>query len=221
MHILIVDDARIFREALALQFGVREYATTIVETAEDAISVLSAAKIDLVITEINLPDTSGFDLISQIRARKIDVPLMVVSADHTVESKIKALDSGADDYVTKPYDDRILFAKIGAVSRRYKKLSSPIVTVGHVSINVNRKLAFIRDELVDLTPSEYKILELLMVRRGEVVSRKDIYEHVYESSKCDSSTIDRVYISKLRKKLREYGVDDFIDTHMGCGYIIP
>ena len=219
MRVLLVEDEP--RAAQMLSKGLREqaYAVDVARSGEDALYQAAITDYDAVVLDVMLPGADGFEVCRQLRRGGSNVPVLMLTARDAVESRISGLDSGADDYVIKPYDFGELLARLRALIRRGRLPITPaVLTVGRLRIDLRARQAHRGNELVRLTSREFALLEFLVLHAGEVVGRGEIAEHVspFESM---SNVID-VMIQRLRRKIDDPGGVSLITTRRGEGYML-
>src|SRR3954452_18068053 len=164
---------------------------------------------------------SGLEVLRQIRLQKVRTPVIVVTATVDVETKVKALSAGADDFITKPFHKAELVARINAVVRRSRGHSESIIRTGDISVNLDTRSASVGDIPIHLTPSEYKVLELLSLRKNSVLTKEMCLNHLYNGLKEPEVKIIDVFICKLRKMLAAAaGSGNQIETVWGGGYML-
>jgi DNA-binding response OmpR family regulator len=168
-----------------------------------------------------LPKMDGFTVLENLRKQGVDVPVLMLTARTEVESRVKGLNRGADDYIPKPFDFIELLARLTAVIRRNKGQSASAVQIADLSLDLNAKTASRAGREIVLSAKEYAVLEYLVLNKGRVISRTEFSEHVYDGDfDLDSNIID-VYINKLRKKIDKGHTHALIQTKRGVGYYIP
>ena len=219
MRILLVED-----EPSAARFiakGLRE-ASHAVDVASDGIAASDRCEqndYDAVILDVMLPRKDGLTLCRELRAAGSNVPILMLTARDAVESRVEGLDAGADDYLTKPFDFRELLARVRALARRERRpLSRERLEIRHITIDVAGQRVWSHGREVSLTGREYALLEYLARRVGEVVSRADIAEHVWDEHYDAFSNIVDVYVQRLRRKIDEDEQVSLIRTRRGQGY---
>ena len=201
MRILIVEDDKIIGDGLLTAFTIEGYATDWAEDKESAKLALETNGYDIILMDIGLPDGSGLDLLSEIRARKNDIPILMLTAYDKVSYKIQGLDAGADDYLIKPFKLEELKARIRALHRRHEGSAQPLLSVGDIKLNPATKRVTKDGQEIKLGPKEFVILQVLMEKPDEVLSKQVIEDSVYGwGMEIESNTIE-VHVSKLRKKL--------------------
>jgi two-component system copper resistance phosphate regulon response regulator CusR len=219
MRVLLVEDEP--RAAAVLAKGLREhaYAVDVAADGEAALFQVGTTDYDAVILDVMLPLVDGLAVCRTIRASGSAIPILMLTARDAVEARIQGLDSGADDYLVKPFDFGELLARLRTVLRRGRQPLLPEqVTVGILAVDTRARRALVRGREVVLTAKEYSLLELLVRRAGDVVSRADIAEHVWDEHYDPLSNVVDVHIQRLRRKLDEAGAGSLIRTRRGEGY---
>ena len=218
MRILVVEDER--KMAGLLRRGLEEegYSVDVAMTGTDAIWVAAENPYDAVVLDVMLPDIDGFAVCRELRSRERWMPVMFLTARDAVDDRVAGLDLGADDYLTKPFSFDELLARIRALIRRGPSERPAVLAIGDLSLDPARHRVTRGNVGVDLTAKEFALLEYLMRRPGEVLSRTQILEHVWDFAfEGDSNVVD-VYIRYLREKIdRPFGLDS-IETVRGSGY---
>ena len=175
----------------------------------------------VIVTCLNLPDINGLEVIRKIRRGNVQTPIIVLSGNAEVKAKVKALNSGADDYMTKPFNKDELVARILAVIRRSNRHSQSVITMGELTLNLETRTVKMRGQLVHLTKKEYQILELLSLRKGTILSRETFLNHLYGDRDDPGPKIINVFVCKIRRKLAAVGcVHQYIVTVCGHGYVL-
>lgn len=220
MRLLIVEDEPVSAQVLAK--GLREHAYA-VDIAPDGISALEAADInpyDLLIVDVQLPGMNGLELCRALRQHGIVAPVLMLTARGALDDRVEGLDAGADDYLAKPYHLQELLARIRALLRRGPALQSPVLSIGDLVVDPRARRVTRAGHTIDLTAKEYALLEYLVRRQGEVVSRADIGEHVWDDSFDPMSNLIEVYIQRLRRRVDDGHDVKLIATRRGAGYTI-
>jgi DNA-binding response OmpR family regulator len=220
MRILIVEDYEPLRAAL--NSGLREagFAVDSAPDGDEGWWYANSNKYDLIILDIMLPGIDGLSLLRRLRAAGRHDHVLLLTARDEVEDRVEGLNLGADDYLVKPFAFPELLARVRALLRRTYSHKNPVLTIGPLEVDtVNRRVRF-DGEHIDLTPREYAIIELLAHRSGELVTRTQLWEKVYEFSDNASSNVLDVYISYLRKKLEANGRQRLIHTRRGQGFVL-
>ncbi|MGE5645460.1 MAG: response regulator transcription factor [Acidobacteriota bacterium] len=218
MRILLVEDEEDFANLLAK--GLREHAYA-VDIALDGTAALEKAAVnayDLVLLDVMLPGASGFEVCAELRKSGFTAPVLMLTALDRPEDRIAGLDTGADDYLSKPFDFGELLARIRALLRRTPGLLAPVLRIDDLEIDMRARRVARAGAEVSLTAKEYALLEYLARRAGEVVSREDISEHVWDERYDPFSNLIEVYVQRLRRKVDEGCSNKLLHTHRGEGY---
>ncbi len=220
MRILLVVDEP--SAATMLAKGLREdaYAVDVAADGETAEAQAFVNDYDLIILDVVLPGKDGFRICRELRASGLTIPVLMLTARDAVEDRIEGLDSGADDYLPKPFDFDELLARVRALLRRRPALYPEVITVGDLSVDTRSRRITRTGQNIDLTAKEYALLEYLARRAGEVVSRSDIAEHVWDESYDPFSKVIEVFIQRLRRKVDEGHAVKLIRTRRGEGYML-
>jgi len=192
----------------------------IATSGEDALATLKRYDYDLLLTEAELSGMKGLEVLRRLRAARLNIPVLVLSQAAPPAVKAQYLASGADDYVTKPFDGPELLERVRAVVRRNRGFSHSTIELGPVTIDLGLKHVFVDDKPLHLTNKEYSIIELLAFRRGFVLTKEVFLNHLYGGIDEPEPKIIDVFICKLRKKLAAAGIDDLINTVWGQGYTL-
>jgi DNA-binding response OmpR family regulator len=220
MKILIVEDEK--RLAVLLKKGLEEnaFAVDLCFDGEEGLYMAETFPYDAVILDVMLPRVDGFAVLSRLREKRIEVPVLMLTARGEVENRVKGLNIGADDYLPKPFDFAELLARLTAVIRRNKGQPSSSIEIDDLHLDLNSKTVTRGGTEIQLSAKEYAILEYLAVNRGRVISRTEFSEHVYDMTfDLDSNIID-VYINRLRNKIDKGRYHKLIHTERGSGYIL-
>ena len=218
LKVLVVDDESPIRKLLRTGLGTQGYQTLDASNAKAALDLMSD-KPDLVILDLGLPDMQGLDLLRQIRARREDVPIVVLSSRGDETAKVEALDLGADDYVTKPFGMEELLARIRAALRHQLHLQGerPVFKVGDLSVDLVRRVVKVADKVVKLSPKEYDLLRVLVQHAGKVLTHKFLLNQLW-AVPIDAQYL-RVYVRQLRQKIEPDPTrPQYILTETGIGY---
>ena len=220
MRLLIVEDEPALRETLAQQFRAAGF---VVDLAADGIEGEFSGNeypIDVAVVDLGLPGKSGLDAIRAWRKADKSFPVLILTARDSWQEKVAGLDAGADDYVTKPFRFEEVLARVQALLRRSAGWSQPLLTSGVVELDTRSQEVRVAGVAIELTAFEYRLLEYLMLRSGQVVSKTELTEKLYEQDfERDSNTIE-VFIGRLRRKLDPDGNRQPIETLRGRGYRI-
>jgi len=216
MRLLLVEDDPMLGKAVQTALTQAGYTVDLAEDGEAADEALAATPYDLALLDINLPGKSGLEVLSGLRKRKSDLPVLALTARDTTRQRVEGLDTGADDYLTKPFDLDELLARIRALLRRSGGRTAPVITHGDLTLDPAARVLTRKDIPVNLSAREFAILAVLMENAGRILSRQQIEEKLYGwDMEVDSNAIE-VHISHLRKKLGE----QLIKTIRGLGYVI-
>ncbi|HEY7673280.1 MAG TPA: response regulator transcription factor [Gammaproteobacteria bacterium] len=218
MRLLLVEDDQSLNRALVAQLGEAGYK---VDTALDGREGLYLAKeyaIDLAIVDLGLPGVSGLDLIRTLRTDGKDYPILVLTARDRWQDKVAALKLGADDYVVKPFHVEELLARVDALLRRAGGWAQSELVCGPVALDTRSQVVAVNGQPLELTTFEYRLLEYLMVHAGEVLSKAQITEALYDQDFERDSNVIEVFIGRLRRKLDPEGKFQPIETLRGRGY---
>ncbi|GAB0115010.1 response regulator transcription factor [Acidisoma sp. C75] len=220
MRVLLVDnDAQavaVIQRALKASGAVLEH----VETGEEAFQLAKRYDYDAMIMDVMLPDTDGYEVIRKLRWASINIPILVLSSLTRPQAKVKAFSLGADDFLARPFDEAELGARIQALVRRSKGLSHSRITVGAIQLDMDSNVVTVDGQPVHLTEKEYRILELLFLRSGSIVTKESFLNHLYSGTDEPDIKIIDVFVCKLRRKLTQAGAEDVITTVWGRGYIV-
>jgi len=221
MHILLVEDNPVAAKSIELKLVAEGHNVFVTDLGEDAIELTSVYDYDLMLLDLDLSDMEGLDVLRAVRAKKIRTPVIILTASGDIETKVKALGAGADDFITKPFHKAELAARINAVVRRSRGHSESIIRTGNIALNIDTRTAEVCGVPVHLTPSEYKVLELLSLRKNSVLTKEMCLNHLYNGLKEPEVKIIDVFICKLRKKLAAVAEgDNQIETVWGGGYML-
>ncbi len=220
MRILLVEDYEPLRNAVAQ--GLREagFAVDVTGDGEEGLWYGLSNDYDAIVLDIMLPGVDGLTILRRLRQKKQTVPILLLTARDRVEDRVCGLDGGADDYLVKPFAFDELLARIRALVRRGYGRKNPIISIGDLKIDTAKRTVSRRGISLSLTAREYALLEYLALRAGEVVSRTDIWEHVYDFHSMAESNVVDVYIGYLRKKIERPEWPRLIHTHRGQGYML-
>lgn len=220
MRLLLIEDNTRLRDAISQYLREADF---IVDTAAKGDEGLWAARensYDVVLLDLMLPEIDGMEILRRLRAKGSEVHILVISARDGLEDRLEALNAGADDYLVKPFPLSEALARVRALLRRSYVRKTPVMEVADLQLDPMRRVVCRAGRTIDLTALEYRLLEYLFYRSGEVVTRTDIWEHVFEDGAGGSSNTVDVYIGYLRKKLNADGAPDLIQTRRGQGYIL-
>ena len=218
MRLLVIEDDTTLLESLAAQLGEAGYA---VEKAADGREGLYQAlefPIDLAIIDLGLPEVSGLDIIREVRRQGKSYPILILTARDRWQDKVDGLEAGADDYVVKPFHFEEVGARVHALLRRSGGWASSMLEAGPVALDLSRQELRVNNAPIELTSFEYKIIEYLMVRAGQVISKTELTERLYDQDFERDSNVIEVFIGRLRKKMDPDNSINPIETLRGRGY---
>jgi two-component system, OmpR family, KDP operon response regulator KdpE len=217
-RILVVDDESQILRALQTSLQGAGYEVEVAETAEEATTSAATHPPQAVILDLMLPDGSGIDVCRELR-RWTNVPILVLSAVGDEQEKVAALDAGADDYVTKPFGIDELLARLRAALRRVDAVTGPVVELGDLVVDLERRLVTLRGEPVSLSPTEFELLRLFVRNEGKLLTHPTILREVWGPRYGDESHYLHVYVSQLRRKIEpDPSRPRFLLTEPGAGY---
>ena len=230
--IVVVDDEPAIRDLLATSLKFSGFAVEMAATGSQAIETIEKNKPDLIVLDVMLPDIDGFTVTRRIRQEGINAPILFLTARDDSQDKIMGLSVGGDDYVTKPFSLEEVVARIRAILRRTKEdePETPVIRVADLEINTDSHDVTRGGQLIDLSPTQYKLLRYLMENEGRVVSKSQILNRVWEYDWGGDAAIVETYISSLRKKIdgikitgsdgKKHSAEPLIQTKRGIGYVI-
>lgn len=220
MRILVVEDEK--KVASFIKKGLEEeyYSVDVAFDGKEGLKLALSEEYDLIILDLMLPFKDGLSILKELRAEKIFTPVLILTARDTIQDKVTGLDSGADDYLAKPFSFEELLARIRALLRRNSVDKNNILKAGDLKLDTQAHKAYRNDIEIQLTAKEYAILEYLMRNKNRVVSRTKISEHIYEFHFDPETNVIDVYINKLRNKVDKGFEKPIIHTVRGVGYLI-
>ncbi len=213
MRVLVVEDEPDLLDALVQVLREAGYAVDGASDGHDGLFKAKVNEYDAIVLDLMLPGMSGWDLLGELRKRKA-TPVLILTARDTLPDRVRGLDAGADDYLTKPFELPELLARLRALIRRGVGQASGVIEIGEVAIDTADHTVRKAGELVPLTPREYALVELLAMHKGKLVTRTMIYEHLFDEESDTLSNLVDVHVANVRKKLGK----DFITTRRGEGY---
>lgn len=221
MRVLLVEDDVAVAKSIELMLKSEGFIIDSTEMGEDGLEIGKLYDYDIIILDLMLPDMDGYEVLRRLRASKVETPILILSGIGEMESKIKSLGYGADDYLVKPFDKRELLARIQAIVRRSKGHAQSKITTGRLEVNLDARTVEVDGKPVHLTGKEYKILELLSLRKGTTLTKESFLNHLYGGMDEPEVKIIDVFICKLRKKLEEMtDGENYIETVWGRGYVL-
>jgi len=220
MKVLVVEDEPLMASFIARGLGDNGYTVDIAYDGGQAIAKVHKQNYDLVILDLRLPVKDGLTVCRELREQSFRSPILMLTALDGVDDVVSGLNSGADDYLAKPFDFELLLARIRALLRRGRQLHDDLLTVGDLSLNTVDHTATRGDRTIRLTAKEYALLELLMLHSGQILGRAQIAEHVWDENFDPlSNTID-VYVKRLRRKIDHGFEQSLIHTRRSEGYML-
>jgi two-component system cell cycle response regulator CtrA len=220
MRVLLVEEDLLAARGITLMLKAAGAVVDQTDSGEDALELLRHYEYDIVLLDLALPDIEGFEVVRRMRVARNDTPVLVLSGLTMPQARVKALSLGADDFITKPFDKAELLARMQAIVRRSKGFSQPTVRLGRLELNLDSREVLVDGRDVHLTGKEYSILELLVLRKGMVLTKEAFLNHLYGGMDEPEVKIIDVFVCKLRKKLTRAGADGIIGTIWGRGYMI-
>lgn len=218
MRLLVIEDHPILADGLIKALKAADYAVDHAETGEQADHMLATQQYDAVILDIGLPKVDGYEVLRRMRRKGSKTPVLMLTARDALEDRVKGLDLGADDYLTKPYDLPELEARVRALIRRGQSGGGAELIHGDLSLDTAGRRATIKGTPLDLSARELGVLEVLMLRVGRVVSKEQLAEQLYGWGEEVGANAIEVYVHRLRKKLEPAGVS--VRTIRGLGYLL-
>jgi two-component system response regulator PhoP len=218
MRILIVeDDSRLLLQ-LDQYMQSQGFSVDLADDGEKALYQLKEYNYDLAIIDVGLPSIDGFEVVKQARASDISCPIIILTARDRWQEKVKGLESGADDYLTKPFVHEELLARVKALIRRSAGQASPIMQKGPLSLDTSANQLYVNELPIELTAYEYKVIEYLMMNPNKVVSKTEMVEHIYDQDFDLDSNVIEVFVGRLRRKIDKDNLIKPIETLRGRGY---
>ena len=215
MRILIVEDEPDLLKGLAKALREEGYAVDTAADGDEGICKAESWDYDAIVLDVMLPKLDGWQLLARLRKAK-KTPVLMLTARDTSRDRVRGLDTGADDYVVKPFDLAELLARLRALIRRVSNHTSAVIEIGGVRIDTAGRRVALEGSSVELTAREYALVEFLALHRGEVITRTTLYEHLFDEDDTTLSNLLDVHVSNIRKKLGH----EFITTRRGHGYCI-
>src|SRR6202142_2737060 len=215
MRILVVEDEPDLLASLAQALREEGYAVDTADNGDDGLFNAEGTDYDAIVLDVMLPGMDGWEILKRLRKSK-KTPVLMLTARDASRDRVRGLDTGADDYVVKPFDLKELFARLRALIRRSANQTTNVIEIGEVKIDTAARNVTRGGATVELTAREYALVEFLALHRGEVVTRTQLYEHLFDENDITLSNLLDVHVSNLRKKLGA----EFITTRRGHGYCI-
>jgi two-component system, cell cycle response regulator CtrA len=220
MRVLLVEDDLVSARGISLMLKASGMIVDIADTGEEACELVRHYDYDIVVLDLMLPDMEGYEVVRRMRSARIETPVLILSGLSRPQAKVKGLGMGADDFISKPFDKAELLARMQAIVRRSKGFSQSMLRVGSLQLNLDSREVLVNTTPVHLTGKEYAILELLVLRKGMVLTKEAFLNHLYGGMDEPEMKIIDVFICKLRKKLSQAGAGNLIGTVWGRGYMM-
>ncbi len=214
MRVLLIEDDHVLGSAVRDHIARRGHGVDWVKRLDEAEDAVSVVDYELLLLDLSLPDGRGIDLLKKLRSRKNQVPVIITTAQDQIAVRIEGLNSGADDYLVKPFDLDELTARLDAVARRYAGSPDPAIIIGNVAVDLGRRIVTVDGKNISLTSREWAVLDVLARRRGAVVPKSELEDSLYAFGAEIESNAVEVFVSRIRKKLGK----DFVHTERGLGY---
>lgn len=222
MKLLLIEDDYVTSQGIALVLHNEDIYVDTATAGEEGIGFARHFDYDAIILDLNLPDMSGFEVLRVLRRANIGTPVIILSGLVAIDSKVKALNYGADDYMTKPFSNEELVGRLRALVRRSKGYSDSRISFGPMTLDLVAKTVETEGRRVHLSGKEYQILELLSLRRGMAVSKETLINHIYSDGEGPDSPTIGLFMCRLRKKLAAAsGGAQYIETVRDQGYLMP
>jgi two-component system response regulator PhoP len=218
MRVLIVEDDADLRKALSAQLRTAGFVVDVSAGGREGLYFGEELPIDLAIIDLGLPEIPGLELIRRLRASGHDVPILVLTARTNWKDKVEGLEAGADDYLTKPFHNEELMARVNALMRRSAGHARPEVRLGPLAMDLSTQRVSMQGREIELTTFEFKVLQYLVLHTDRVVTKSELTEHIYEEDAERDSNVIEVFIGRLRRKLDPESLINPIETLRGRGY---
>ena len=218
MRALVVEDDDTLREQIVSELRDQGYAIDETDDGSDGLYLATEMPLDVAIIDLGLPGTSGFDIIKKVREKQLKYPILILTARTRWQDKVEGLEAGADDYLAKPFHMEELLARLRAIMRRSGGWSESLLRFGRLEIDTRTQKVTVDSNEVELTAYEYKLLEYLAMRAGEVISKAHLLDHLYDEETDRDPNILEVFVRRLRNKLDPEKDLKPIETLRGRGY---
>jgi DNA-binding response OmpR family regulator len=220
MRILLVEDSERLQRSISRGLRKEGFKVDVTGDGKEGLWYVESFDYDVIVLDLMLPGLDGLSILRQMRKKQRPASVLILSARDTVDDRVEGLETGADDYLTKPFAFEELLARIRALIRRRYGVKHNQISIGRLQIDMEKRSASCGAKILELAPREYALLELLALRKGSVVSRAEIEEHLYDEQKDLMSNVVDAAISSLRKEFKKIGEDSLIKTRRKAGYII-
>jgi two-component system OmpR family response regulator len=215
MRLLIVEDEADLRQGLEQALREEGYAVDVAPDGKEGLYKAQSWDYDAIVLDVMLPEMDGWEILTRLRVNK-KTPVLMLTARDAVRDRVKGLDLGADDYLVKPFNLAELVARVRSLIRRSAGVPNPVVTFDAIRVDTAARSVLVEDQTISLTAREYALIEYLVLRRGKVVSRTELYDHLFAEEDESFSNLLDVHVCNVRKKIGR----DFIQTRRGHGYIV-
>jgi two-component system, cell cycle response regulator CtrA len=221
MRVLLIEDDAATAKSIELMLSGEGFNVYTTDLGEEGLDLGKLYDYDIILLDIGLPDMHGYDVLKKLRVAKVGTPILILSGQNEVDTKVQGLGFGADDYLTKPFHREELVARINAIVRRSKGHSQSVIRTGRLAVNLDTKTVEVDNQRVHLTGKEYAMLELLSLRKSTTLTKEMFLNHLYGGMDEPELKIIDVFICKLRKKLAAAcDGDNYIETVWGRGYVL-
>jgi two-component system OmpR family response regulator/two-component system copper resistance phosphate regulon response regulator CusR len=220
MDVLIVEDDAVLGKALRRGLEETGHTCNWAKSGRRGLELAVGQKCDAIVLDLLLPDLSGLDLLRQLRAQGIQTPVLILTALGSVDERVTGLRAGADDYLVKPFAFPELLARLQTITRRSLQLSSQQMTIGPLSLDLSLRRVTRAGREIDLTPTEFSLLEFLMRNAGHVVTRRMVCEHLWDADWDGVTNVIEVHINRLRSKIDRDFSEPLLHTVRGRGYVL-
>jgi len=217
MRVLVVEDTKVLGEAICERLNSLGHAADLVMNGQQASDILKYQVVDLILLDLNLPGLSGLQVLQNLRSRNNPTPVLILTALDQIEDRIRLLDAGADDYLTKPFNFGELEARCRALLRRHHGYATNITEHGNLQVNRDARQVLLNGEVQPITSREFQLLEIFLGHLGRVLSKDEITEHLFNFDESPGPNAIELYVGRLRKKLA--GSSLVISTLRGLGYV--
>ena len=215
MRLLVVEDEEDLRRGLEQALREEGYAVDAAPDGKEGLYKAQEWDYDAIVLDVMLPEMDGWEILSRLRKKK-KTPVLMLTARDGVRDRVKGLDLGADDYLVKPFNLAELIARVRALIRRSAGAPNPVIVMENIKVDTAAKTISVDDQVISMTAREYALIEYLASRRGKVVSRTELYDHLFSEEDESYSNLLDVHVCNVRKKIGK----DFIQTRRGHGYVI-
>ena len=221
MRVLLIEDDSATAQGIELMLKSEGFNIYSTDLGEEGIDLGKLYDYDIIVLDLTLPDMNGFDVLKQLRVARVNTPILILSGAADIDTKVRGLGYGADDYMTKPFNKDELIARINAIVRRSKGHAHSVIKTGDIVVNLDAKTTEANGQRIHLTGKEYQMLELLSLRKGTTLTKEMFLNHLYGGMDEPELKIIDVFICKLRKKLANASSGkNYIETVWGRGYVL-